>query len=347
MRPLSATEAISPAIEHAKALMSPFSLRLWLKLGLVAVFAEMGGQFLFPPVGNLPQSGSKFASSTGGMTPMVVTILVIAALVGFVVGLALLYLGSRLQLVLIDLVATRTTLVAPAWHRTAPRTWRWIGVKVVCFFVVFAIVGAIAVGPILYFVHAMPAGNAQPTGAFFGAFALFFVALFFVIFVLMVAIWALRDFVLPFILFEDASFGDSLSRASGIFRNEPGPVLFYLFMKFVLSIVAGIVGELCILLGVLVAAIPTGIVAAILWFALHNSGPFGTIVMYISFGLLGAFFLTVFFALAFCIGGAVLIFYQAYALYFIGGRIPEIGNLLQPEPPPYFPPIPAPPMAPA
>ena len=51
MTPLSATEAISPAIEHAKALLRPFSLKLWLKLGLVALLAEMGGEFTFsfPP----------------------------------------------------------------------------------------------------------------------------------------------------------------------------------------------------------------------------------------------------------------------------------------------------------
>ncbi len=40
MTPLSATEAISPAIEHARALLRPFSLKLWLKLGLVALLAS-------------------------------------------------------------------------------------------------------------------------------------------------------------------------------------------------------------------------------------------------------------------------------------------------------------------
>ena len=348
MRPLSATEAISPAIEHTKALLSPFSLRLWLKLGFVAFFAEMGGQFIAPPMGNLNQHSSSVSNSfASSMTPAVVALLVAAGVAAFAIGLLMLYFGSRLQLVLIDLVATRTTLVAPAWRRTAPRTWRWIGVKVVCFLVICAIVAAIAAGPIIYFIHAMPADNAQPSGAFFGAIALFIVTMIFAIFGLMMVVWGLRDFVLPFILFEDAPFGESLRRAAGLVRNEPGAVFFYFFMKFVLGMVAGIAAELCIVLGALVAGIPTGIVGALLYFALHNAGGVGTIIMYVGFGLLGAIFLTVFFAMALCIGGAVLIFYQAYALYFIGGRIPEIGNLLQPEPPPYFPAVPAPPMAPA
>ena len=51
MRPLSPTEAISPAIERAKSLLRPFSLGLWIKLGLVGLLAEMSSQVPFPPLG--------------------------------------------------------------------------------------------------------------------------------------------------------------------------------------------------------------------------------------------------------------------------------------------------------
>jgi hypothetical protein len=348
MRPLSATEAISPAIEHTKTLLRPFSLGLWLKLGLVAIFAEMGGQFIAPPFGNFSHHGSQtsgIGAIAGGITPLLVEILVAAAVVGLLIGLGLLYLGSRLQLVLMDLVATRTTFVRPAWHRTASRTWRWIGGKVVFFLIVFAGVAVLAAGPILYFVRSMPAGNGQLGAAFVGSFILFFLALFFLILLIMLAIWVLRDFVLPFILFEDASFGDALRRASALIRNEPGPVLFYLFMKVVLSMAAGIAAELCIFAVAAVAAIPTGLVAFGLWTALHHSGPFGTVTMYIGFALLGVLFVAALLVAIVCLGGATLIFYQAYALYFIGGRIPQVGILLQP-PPPFYPSMPAPPFAP-
>ena len=36
-----------------------------------------------------------------------------------------------------------------------------------------------------------------------------------------------------------------------------------------------------------------------------------------------------------CVAGASLIFFQAYALYFLGGRIPRLGDLLEPPPPPF------------
>jgi hypothetical protein len=351
MRPLSATEAFSPAIEHTKALLQPFSLKLWLKLGFVAVFAEMGGQFIAPPMGNFNRHSlqtSGIDAVAGGVTPLLVAGIVAAVLAASLIGLLMLYLGSRLQLVLMDLVATRTTFVAPAWQRTASRTWRWIGVKVVCFLVIFAAVAAVAAGPVLLFIHSLSAGNTtQPSPALFGSIALFIVAIVFIVVVAMLAIWTLRDFVLPFILFEDASFGGSLNRAAALIRNQPGSVLFYLFMKFVIGLAGGVVIEICVLLVALAAALPIGGAGFALWFALHNGGTFASIAMYTCIGLLIVFFLIVMFAAVLCIGGAVLIFYQAYALYFLGGRIEQIGRLLQPPPPPLYAAVPVPPFAPA
>jgi hypothetical protein len=332
MRALSATEAITPAIDHVKALLTPFSLKLWLKLGLVAFLAEMSAQVAFPPIGNAHAPAGSAPSIAGGITLIV---LVVIGVIGFLIGLALFYLGSRMQLVLMDLVATRTTLVAPAWHRTASRTWRWIGLKIVFFLAIFTILGVILAVPMIYLFRSLPASNAQPpTPASFGIFTLIFVVAFFAIVVILFAIWILRDLVLPFILFEDAPVGVALRSAGSIFSREPGSVLFYLFMKFVLCVAGGIAGELCIMLAVLVIGIPTGGVGVILWFLLHQSGPLGTAIMFVSFALLGIGFLVVFLCAILCIGGPVLIFYQAYALYFMGGRVPHLGNLLEPPPPP-------------
>ena len=339
MRVLSATDAINPAIEHAKALLKPFSLRLWLKLGFVAFIAEMSGQFTIPPVGNLHSPAhSAFPTSSGiGAAAGGITLLAIIAIgvIVFLIGLVLFYLGSRMQLVLMDLVATRTTLVAPAWHRTSPRTWRWIGLKLACFLTVIAFLAAVLFVPMLYLIRSMPSGNGQPpTPAFFGTFALFFITIFSVVMIILLMTWFLRDLVLPFILFEDAPLGTALRSATSIVRREPGSVLFYFCMKFALTLLASIAAELCILLAMIALGIPVGIVAGGLWLALRHAGLFATAVMYVSFALLGAIFLTALVCTILCIGGAVLIFYQTYALYFLGGRLPQLGDLLEPPPPP-------------
>ena len=344
MTPLTATEAISPAIEHAKTLLRPFSLKLWLKLGLVALIAEAGAQFLFPPLGNpAPASApSGIGAASGGLTAAMVAVFIVIGVIALLLGLAFFYLSSRLQLVLMDMVATRTTLVAPVWQRTASRTWRWIGFKVVTYLAIFLIAGATLVVPLLYFLRSLPRNNSQPAPAFFGTFVLVFLLVFVVFFVILLAIWATRDFVLPFLLFEDLTVGDAVRSAWALFRREPGSFLFYLVMKFVLCLAAGIVAEFCIAICVLVLCLPIGGVAAALWFLLHLSGPFATAIMYTSFALLGLVFLAAVLGIILCISCAVLIFYQAYTLYFLGGRIPVIGNLLQPqrpEPPPFGPPL--------
>jgi hypothetical protein len=351
MRLLSATDAITPAIDRTKALLRPFSLKLWLKIGLVAMLAEMGAQFIFPPFGNTSGHTSSQSSGigavAGGITAVHVMVFVVIGIILFLFGLVLLYFGSRMQLVLMDLVATHTTLVAPAWHRTASRTWRWIGLKVASILVFCIIIGAIVFLPLFLIFRSMPSdGSQQRAGGLFAGFALIFVLLFFVVFALMAALWILRDFVLPFILFDDAPLGIALRNTGIILRREPGSVLFYLLMKFVLSLAFGIAAELCIALTVLIAAIPLGLVGGILWFALHQAGPVGTAIMYISFALLGAIALAVLFVAAVCVLAAVLTFYQAYALYFVGGRIPNLGNLIEPPPPPIMQ-IPQPPLAPA
>lgn len=336
MRVLSATEAITPAIDRTKALLQPFALGRWLKLGLVALLAEMSGQFAFPPVGGNSHAQQHFdtplADAAGGAFILAIALIV---LLGLILSLVLFYFGSRMQLVLMDLVATRTTLVAPAWHRTASRTWRWIGLKVAFFFAALVVIGILLAVPLLSFIRSMPADNSQPpSAAFFGSFALFFVAILLAVLAVVLVFLFLRDFVLPFILFGDARLGDAMRNAVFIARREPGSVVFYFFMKFVLMIAAGIAVEICLALAVVAFGIPTGAIGAALWFMLRQSGPLAHALMYISFALLGAVFLTALVCAILCIASVVLIFYQSYALYFLGGRYPQLGEVLEPPPPP-------------
>ncbi|HEY6376714.1 MAG TPA: hypothetical protein VIX90_14430 [Edaphobacter sp.] len=336
MRPLSATDAFTPAFERTKAMLQPFSLKLWLKLGLVALIAEMGMQFFVPPAGSPSRSSSSgIGASAGGVNPLLVSVLIVAAVVCGILCLVFLYFGSRMQLVLMEMVATRSTVVGPSWRKAGSKTWPWIGLKLICFLIAIVVVGAIIALPLIYLIRSMPANNtAQPTAAFFGNFFLIFITVFLAVFVLVLLLWTLRDFVLPFMVFEDARVGEAISRTRELMRRETGNVLFYFLMKFVFTLAASVAAELCILAALFVIAIPVGIIGGGFWLALHNAGEFGTLLMYVSLGLLGVISLAAFFVAIICIAGAVLIFYQAYALYFLGGRIPRLGDLLEPPPPP-------------
>ncbi len=335
MRPLSATDAFTPAFERTKAMLQPFSLKLWLKLGLVALIAEMGMQFFVPPAGSPSHSSSSgIGAVAGGVTPLLVSVLIVAAVVCGILCLVFLYYGSRMQIVLMEMVATRSILVGPSWRKAGSKTWPWIGLKLICFLIAIIVVGAIIALPLIYLIRSMPANTAQPTAAFLGNFFLIFITVFLAVCVIVLLLWTLRDFVLPFMVFEDARVGAAISRTRELMRRETGNVLFYFLMKFAFTLAASVAAELCILAALFVIAIPAGIIGGGFWLALHNAGEFGTLLMYVSLGLLCIISFAAFLVAIICIAGAVLIFYQAYALYFLGGRIPRLGDLLEPPPPP-------------
>jgi hypothetical protein len=177
--------------------------------------------------------------------------------------------------------------------------------------------------------------TAQSNPALVGSFFFTFTAIFFAVLVILLVIWTLRDFVLPFIVFEDARIGTAFRRAATLIRHETGSVLFYFLMKVAFAMAASFAAELCILAALLVIGLPTGLIGGGFWLALRHASEFGTLFMYVTFGLLGVISLAVLLAAIICIVGASLIFYQAYALYFLGGRIPRLGDLLEPPPPPF------------
>ncbi|WP_260736927.1 DUF7544 domain-containing protein [Tunturiibacter lichenicola] len=332
MRTLSAAESVTPAIEHAKAMFLPFSLPRVLKLGLVALLAELSAQFFFPPGSTRSHSNGQPSFS---VTPHLAIILAVIGILFFLVGLCFVYFGSRMQFVLMDLVAYRTTFVRPSWRRHASQTWPWIGLKIGSFLLILAAIGIIAVWPILHFVRSIPAGtNPAQSAGFFGHFLLLFIMIAGAVLVMMLCLWFLRDFVLPFLVFEGTTIRTALSRAFDLVRNEPADALLYFLLKLVLTIGTAIAAELCIIAAALVAAIPLGLVGGALWLLLRNAGEIGTLLLSIGLGLLCVIFAACILLAVICIVGAVLVFYQAYTLYFLGGRIPALGNLLEPPPPP-------------
>jgi hypothetical protein len=143
MNPLSAIDAISPALAHTRRLLwHPRNWRLMLKIGAVAVFAQMGGaNFNGNSVPNNLGSGSPHTGDFPHAAAMaaIVSIIIVAAVIGLMIGLAFFYIGSRLQFTLFEIVLRSDTTVAPIWRRYGAATWRWIGLKILFFLACFAV----------------------------------------------------------------------------------------------------------------------------------------------------------------------------------------------------------------
>jgi hypothetical protein len=356
MRPLSASEAIGPALERTQDLLTrPFRFKTFLKIALVACFAELGG----------PNFNSSFPNSSGGahgvppaVLAFIIAFAVIIGLISLVVGLILLYIGSRLQLVLVELVATRQTYVGPLWRKYSTPVWRWIGLKLLFFLAILVITLPLTVPVILFLIHHAHTGGGNPfSGLHIAQMILYFSAAFLVLLVIGAAYLLVHDLALPFLALENRSIGDSLGRLRAIVAAEPGQVTLYVLLRVLLGFVFGLGAELAAVVVVLLSMIPPGILAFILWFALHGAGTAGKLVL-IALGIFaGLLFVCWAFCVVTCFIGAALVFGQAYALYFLGGRFPLLGDLLDRSTPPpvytyspIFPPTPPaypPPTAPA
>jgi hypothetical protein len=328
----------------------PFRLRTFLKIAAVAFFAEMGGGLNL----NLGRgSSNSLHQLPPAFLAFVVAFAVLLGLVSLVIGLILFYVGSRLQLVLLELVATRFTFVGPLWSKYGSRTWRWIGLRLLLLLCFLIVLLPFIVAAVLYFFHHAHGAGALGVAGFFSglhiAQILLFIAAVLLVLLIVSAIYMLvRDLALPFLALEDLSISQSLSRLRALIAAEPGQVILYVFLRLVLGIVFGIVAEIAVVLVLLVSLIPPGIVGVILWFSLHHAGTAGTVLL-IACAILGGL---IFLGWAVCVVlafmGTLLTFFQAYALYFLGGRYPILGDLLDRSTPPpayayAFPPPPEPP----
>ncbi len=339
MRPLSASECITPAIERTKSLLfRPFQWRPFLKLTAVAFFAEIGAtSFSFNSPGH---HGSGLPGISPAAQAILFALLFGLIIVAFVVGLIMLYIGSRLQLVLLEVVATHQTTIAPIWRRYSRLTWRWIGLKLL-FFLIFGLAFLAALAPaIISMIKSMPPGTQIPSAALFSHLLSFIGVLVLGVLVIAAVYFLLRDFALPFLEIEDLSITETLKRLRSLVAAEPGEIALYILFRFLLSLVAGVAAEILIVLVLLVSLIPLGVIGGLLWWPLHHAGAVGTAAL-VSAAIVGGVILLVWMA---CViigcAGTLLVFTQAYALYFLGGRYTLLGNVLEPPQPLYSTPPP-------
>jgi hypothetical protein len=254
------------------------------------------------------------------------------------------YIGTRMEFVLFDIVLLNEKFVAPSWRRHALHSWRWMGFKVL-----FSLLIAFLCGPLFYLVFsklvpqlkaAAPAAPGQvPPHLFHNLIQLYAVIGLPIVFAILLSS-LLTNFVLPSIALEDTTVREAFRRFLALASDEPGPVAAFVGFKILLGIAAFIAMEAAIFIGELLCLIPIGLVALAGWFLLRSAGDAGHLLM-----LAGAVLLLALFAVIVVYGSTIVLgcvhtFFQAYALYFLGGRYPLLGDMLEPPAPPvpYAPP---------
>ncbi len=333
MNPYTASEAIAPAWQHAKSLLfRDRRLGRMLKLSLVALGAQLSFSF-----------NSNFRGMSGlphGMQTMLIGLGVLISAISVVVGVGLLYLGSRLQLTLFDIVLLRDDRVAPAWERHGHHTWRWAGIKVAGMLAIGIVLSPLLVPAfagmfsLLHRMTPMP-GQTPPAPMFLwpAVRALLVVTAQLVAVLLLFSIFyrLLLTLTLPVLALENLSFGDVFRRAWQFLIAEPGAMAAYAGLQFLLFVGLGIAALFAWALAIVLPAAVIGLLGWALWALLHGSlaGSFvlGALGFFAGVVLLAWTLLTYLMMVGFTI-----VFAEAYAQYFIAGRYAPVALYLQPEP---------------
>jgi len=332
MRPLSATEALTPAWNHTRNLFAARPWKTVLKIGLVALLANLGSGF------NANYRGGSM-KNLPGVSPAIIGALVgfavIIVIVSLVLAVVFFYLSSRFQFVFFEIVLRSDTTVAPAWRRYGPATWRWMGLKLLFILAALILLLPVLVPLGLAIFHLVKAGNFHPH---FWPMLKLFLGLILGFLAIGLVIWAasrlLHDFGLPSMALEATPLSETVRRVFQLVGTEPGAVFLYLLIYILVALACGVLCLLIYLVVIVIALIPLGLVGAALWFGLHHAGTAGYIFMGLGFGILALIFLAVVLITMLIMVAYQRTFLQAYALYFLAGRYPLLATYLEPTPPP-------------
>jgi hypothetical protein len=349
--PLSAVDAISPAVEHTKRQLSqPFRFGQWVRLAFVGLLAGelgSGGGCNVPSNFHSPHhpGGGPVWS---GIDPMLfaglIAVVVVAA---FVVGILLMYISSVMRFVLFDSVLQKECRIREYWSARQAPGWRYFLWKILYALVTFGLF-IVLIG--------IPAGFAfflgwftQPKqhilGLVLGGILLFFA--FAILGVAIAVIYVLtKDFVIPQMALEEIGAIEAWQRLWTMMQSEKGSYALYIVMKILLAlgaaIILGIVGFILVLIILIPAA--GAAIAAVL--AAKAAGVGWTVYTVTLAVVAGSVLLAVFLFMTSLISVPAIIFFPAYSIYFFAARYPALGAVLYPAPPvgplPAMPPAPAP-----
>jgi hypothetical protein len=346
---LSAVDAINPALQRMQEILfRPFRFATWLKIGFIGWLAGEGVNWSF----NYSTRGPSIPGTQGeNPLPMIrewimghLGVIVLAVAFALLLALLFAYISCRFRFILLDAVLTRDPQIGRAWRRYGAGANR---------FFVFWVIFLLATWTALFFIVVRPLWRAFKSGVFSShdpwaailslILTLFLGLLVFGIVYAVISTLA-NDFLLPIIALEDQSAGGAWSYLADMVSSEPWAFAGYLGMKLVLVMAAGLASAIVFLVCLLVLALPVlaiVLVGALIVTALKSLGPVGAafaVVLIGIFVLVGAALVIVLSMLA---TAPFAVFFTSYSLYFLGGRLPSLGAILWPAPPPVvLPPMP-------
>ena len=349
MRPLSAIDAIAPAFTRTHELLfQPFRWGGSWKLSASSYLGFCGSIFIPLPLifFFLPRH------SFNADNPHPTLVAAFAAVVS-VVFLALFYFGARMELVNFEMVVMREKIIAPMWRRAGERMWPMIWTKVILGTVLCLILMPALIHAGVAWFHMMqqmprpvpgqvqsPAEIRAQMSSMMQGMLGFYGVVYGSFFLLKIFSTILNDFVVPFYLIEGVSLFVAARMAAQVIAADPVQVILYLFMKLVLSVLGLIAYFVAFIISEIALAIPLVILVVVgvfIGMALTKlMGASATILMIVAAVIVYAAFFVALMYISLGLFGYLITLLEAYGIYFLGGRYPRLGELLEPSAPPPF-----------
>jgi hypothetical protein len=342
---LSAVDAIGPAFEWTKRqLFAPFRFERWARLAVVCLmtgdFATGGGTSGGGYHPQIPRS-RRWDSPFGFLSPEWATLhnflplIVAGVLLLLILILVWIYVASVYRFVLFDSVLYDRCELKGAWRRWEPYGRSYFGWCLSLFLGVWAGLLVVVGVPALLAWHAgwfAPASAhlAQLIGA--GVLVLLLVILLFI--GSGVAGLFAKDFCVPVMALEDLRVTEAWRRLLPMLQREKLAYLGYVLMKIVLAVGCAIIFGIAMLLALVAVAIPLVVVGVVLFLVAKGAGlgwnpaTFSVVVLLGGMVVLGLFYLLA------LVSTPAMVFFQAYALNYFGGRYAPLGAVVSAPPAP-------------
>jgi hypothetical protein len=337
MLPISAADAISPAVQRTRAfLFRPFRLGTYLKFCLVAFLAEGFG-------GNFSSSGSgRHVANHGGSinTPFTVSPGLIAAGVAMTLLVLLFcsflfYLITRLRFAWFHCLIHNTKQIRPGWHlyRIQATRFFWLNLVVGFCFLLAAVLVALPFAAGLWsLLRSVQEGNHLDVGVLLAlVLPLIPILILFALGALAVDI-VLRDWMLPHYALENATAGAAWDAVWARIRAEKGQFFGYALVRVVLPIVALIALFLVLIVPTLICVGAVAAVIAGIHIAFANATGASAVLGIFLQVLFGLAAFTIALLVGVALGGPLGTAIREYALLFYGSRYQLLGNILAPPP---------------
>ena len=328
-------------------LFRPFRIKTWIKIGFIGWLAggfASGGNFNYQSRGSWPgghELDDVWRKIYDAMQSIhlreFIWIIVVLATIGLVIGIFFVYLFSRFRFILFDTVISGNADIGRGWRRYRDQANRFFAFWLLYTLAVWVVFGVIIGIPLW---HAYKAGVFHRDASIGTIFTLLgSILLGMVLLGILFAIISTlaHDFLVPLMALDDLGVDQAWSALLRMIGREPLAWAGYLGMKVVFSIGAAIIFGIALVFIALILAIPAVILVLVGVLIAKSAGPAGIAIGIFLLVLFVLAMIVLWFLIVIFCSAPVVVFFQAYPLYFFGGRYAKLGEILWPSPPPITP----------